>query len=73
MNADQRVVARRVDDALKQADEVGLVLRVYDGAILLAPVGATRRAEYDQDKGLWEELYAIQVGRGMDADGGAGA
>lgn len=74
MNKAQRNAVVKVEFALMAAAKAGLVLRVYDGEVLLAPKESTSSPEYQQDnKADWKGLYACKVGRGIDADGGAGA
>ncbi|EMN3634450.1 hypothetical protein R3Q56_006715 [Pseudomonas aeruginosa] len=69
-----RIVAR-IDRALKDAERAGLVMRVFDGAVLLCRVEALddpRYGEFGPPMTEWESERTERVGGRIDADGGAG-
>jgi len=69
-----RIVAR-IDRALKDAYRAGLVMRVFDGAVLLCRAEAlddTRYGEFGSPMTEWEAERTERVGGLIDADGGAG-
>jgi len=72
--AEQQKVIRELDKVLLKAKATGLVLRVYDGAILVADVEALRDpryGEFGEDGHAWLDECTTQVGIGLNADGGA--
>lgn len=75
LSAAQKKVVQELDKALLAIGRAGLVLRVYDGEILVTDERNLKDPRYGEGGATaheWVEDCTTTVGRGVNADGGAG-
>ncbi len=71
----QKKVVQELDKVLLDLGKAGLALRVYDGAILVTDERNLRDPRYGEGGTVgyeWVQDCTTLVGKGVNADGGAG-